>query len=146
MRTTADRLRHTLCFEVIGLATCTPIAAWILNKGILHVGTLGIVLSLAAMLLNYIFNLLFDIALIRLGRPVHVRPVWMRMLHAFLFEFSLIFLTVPVVAWWLDMTLWQAFLTDMGFAIYFLIYAFVYNWVYDIVFPIPTERTDPTAL
>ncbi len=50
-----------------------------------------------ATLLNYIFNLLFDIVLIRLGRPVHVRPVWMRMSHALLFEFSLIFLTVPVV-------------------------------------------------
>jgi uncharacterized membrane protein len=91
------------------------------------------------MLLNYVFNLVFDIALVRTGRPVNVRPVWMRVLHAILFEASLLILTVPLVAWWLDMTLWTAFLTDIGFALFFLIYAFIYNWVYDVVFPMPVQ-------
>jgi len=141
MRTSADRIRHTLLFELIGLAACAPLASWILGKGILQVGTLSIVLSLAAMLLNYLFNLLFDMALIRLGRPVHIRTIRMRVLHAILFETSLLFLTVPVVAWWLDMSLWIAFLTDIGFALFFLLYAFVYNWAYDVVFPIPVECT-----
>lgn len=137
MRTSADRIRHTLLFEGLGLATCAPLASWTLDKAILQVGTLSIVLSLAAMLLNYIFNLLFDRALIRLGRPVNVRTIKMRVLHAILFELNLLFFTVPVVAWWLDMTLWYAFLTDIGFALFFLLYAFVYNWAYDLIFPIP---------
>jgi len=137
MRTTADRLRHTILFEMIGLAACTPLAAWILGKGLVQIGSLGIVLSLTAMGANYLFNLLFDLTLIRLGRPVNVRPPWMRALHAILFETSLIVLMVPVVAWWLDMTLWTAFLTDIGFSLFFLVYAFVYNWVYDAVFPMP---------
>jgi uncharacterized membrane protein len=139
MRTTADRIRHTLLFEIIGLAICVPLAAWILDKGLAQIGALSIVLSLTAMWLNYVFNLIFDIALVRLGRPVNVRPVWMRVLHAMLFEASLLILTIPVVAWWLDMTLWTAFLTDIGFALFFLIYAFIYNWVYDVVFPMPVK-------
>jgi len=139
MRTTADRIRHTLLFEIIGLAICVPLAAWILDKGLAQIGALSIVLSLTAMWLNYVFNLIFDIALVRLGRPVNVRPVWMRVLHAMLFEASLLILTIPVVAWWLDMTLWTAFLTDIGFALFFLIYAFIYNWVYDVVFPMPVQ-------
>lgn len=63
----------------------------------------------------------------------------MRVLHAALFEASLIIFTIPMVAWWLDMTLWAAFLTDLGFTLFFLVYAFVYNWVYDVVFPMPVK-------
>jgi uncharacterized membrane protein len=140
MRTTADRIRHTLLFEIIGLAICAPLASWILDKGLAQVGVLSIVLSLTAMMLNYVFNLVFDISLVWLGRPVNLRPVWMRVLHAMLFEVSLLILTVPVVAWWLDMTLWTAFITDIGFALFFLIYAFIYNWVYDVVFPMPVKN------
>ena len=137
MRTSADRVRHTVLFEIIGLIICTPLASWILDKGIAQVGSLSIVLSLTAMCVNYVYNLIFDIALIRLGRPVNVRPPWLRAIHAILFEASLIILTVPMVAWWLDMTLLSAFLTDIGFAVFFLVYAFFYNWAYDAVFPIP---------
>ena len=140
MRTTADRIRHTVLFEIIGLATCTPLAAWILGKGLLQLGTLGITLSLTAMGLNYVYNLVFDITLVRMGRPVNVRPPWMRMLHAVLFEASLVVITIPMVAWWLDMTLWTAFLTDLGFTLFFLVYTFIYNWLYDIVFPMPVAQ------
>ena len=137
MRTTADRIRHTILFEIFGLVTATPLAAWVLDKGLAQVGALNIVISLAAMCLNYFYNIVFDFALVRLDRPVNVRPVWMRTLHAILFEASLIILIIPFVAWWLDMTLWAAFFTNLGYSLFFLIYTFVYNWVYDVVFPIP---------
>lgn len=140
MRTTADRIRHTLLFEVIGLCTCTPLASWILGKGLAQIGVMSIGISITAMICNYVYNLLFDKALVALKRPVNVRPTWMRILHATLFEISLLTLTVPAVAWWLDMTLWHAFVTDIGFALFFLVYAFAYNWAYDIVFPMPVEQ------
>jgi uncharacterized membrane protein len=139
MRTSADRIRHTLLFEIIGLVTCAPLASWILGKGLAQIGALSIVLSLTAMCVNYIYNLVFDIALVRLGRPVNLRPTWMRVIHAILFETSLLILAIPLVAWWLDMTLWMAFLTNLGFSLFFLVYAFAYNWVYDVVFPMPVE-------
>jgi uncharacterized membrane protein len=137
MRTSADRIRHSFLFELIGIAICTPLASWILNKGLAQIGALSIALSLAAMCVNYGFNLVFDLSLVRLGRPVNVRSVKLRMLHAVLFETSLTILTIPMIAWWLDMTLWAAFLTDIGFTLFFLIYGFVYNWAYDVVFPMP---------
>jgi uncharacterized membrane protein len=64
----------------------------------------------------------------------------LRILHATLFEASLLVLTIPMVAWWLDMGLWAAFLADIGFAFFFLIYAFMYNWIYDVVFPVPVSN------
>lgn len=142
MRTQADRLRHTIFFELIGLVTCTPLASWILDEDMLKIAPLALVLSLVAMGCNYVFNLAFDYALKHMGLPVHIRPVWMRVLHAILFEASLIILTVPAVAWWLDMTLWQALVTDIGFALFFLVYAFLYNWAYDLIFPMPIDAED----
>lgn len=137
MRTSSDRLRHTLLFEVFGLVLCAPLASWILDKSLIQIGALSIALSLTAMCVNYVYNLIFDKALIRMGRPLNKRSVWLRMFHAILFEASLIIITVPVVAWWLDMTLLTAFLTDIGFTMFFIVYAFFYNWAYDVVFPIP---------
>ncbi len=143
MRTTADRIRHTLLFEVLGLALCIPLASWVLQRDLADVGLLGIVLSVMAMGLNYLFNLSFDKVLLRLGHPVHLRPVWMRVLHAFLFESSLVLLAIPLVAWWLKITVFAAFLTDLGFALFFLVFAFIYNWGYDLVFPImPIQHED----
>lgn len=101
---------------------------------------MSIAISMTAMVCNYLYNLIFDKALVALNRPVNVRPAWMRVLHAILFELSLLTITVPFVAWWLDLTLWHALIADIGFALFFLVYAFVYNWVYDIVFPMPVAE------
>ncbi|WP_319762417.1 PACE efflux transporter [Maridesulfovibrio sp.] len=140
MRTTADRIRHTLLFEIIGLCTCTPLASWMLDKDLSRIGIMSITISVTAMVFNYLYNLVFDKILVALNKPVHVRPAWMRGLHAVLFELSLLTMTVPFVAWWLDMTLWNALIADIGFALFFLVYAFAYNWVYDIVFPMPVPE------
>ncbi|SDK34304.1 Uncharacterized membrane protein [Maridesulfovibrio ferrireducens] len=145
MRNTADRIRHTLLFEIIGISACVPLASWILDKGIAQLGTMSLAISFTAMCLNFIFNLSFDKALIKLGRPVNVRPAWMRIFHATLFEVTLLALTLPGVAWWLEMTMWDAFVTDLGFALFFLVYAFFFNWTYDVVFPMPVTLVPATA-
>lgn len=139
MRSQADRLRHTLLFEGLALVTCTPLASWVLNEDISKIGSMAVFLSITAMVCNYLFNLAFDHVLKRLGRPVHHRPPRLRCIHAVLFEGSFLVVTVPVVAWWLEMGLWQAFMTDVGFACFFLLYAYVFNLGYDHVFPIPPE-------
>ncbi len=139
MRTTADRIRHSILFEVMGVLTCAPLAAWALNKDIGHVASLSIAMSIIAMLVNYAFNYAFDILLVRMGRMLNDRPAWLRVIHAFAFEACLVVITVPLVAWWLNMNLWQAFLADIGFVVYFLFYAFVYNWAYDLMFPLPAQ-------
>lgn len=137
MRTSSDRIRHTLLFELLALVLVTPVASWILDKSLVQIGSLGIALSLIAMCVNYFYNLIFDIALVRMGWSVNQRPVWLRMFHAIFFETCLIILTIPMVAWWLDMTLLEAFITDIGFTLFFLIYAFIFNWAYDVIFPMP---------
>ena len=137
MRTAADRLRHTLMFEVFGLVLSTPLAAMILHRPVYKVGALAVGLSITAMAWNLVYNILFDHLLIRLGRRLDDRPFWLRALHAVCFEGGLLVFTVPAVAIWLNMPLVQAFLADMGFVLFYLVYAYLFNYAYDRVFPIP---------
>ena len=59
------------------------------------------------------------------------------MWHAIGFEGGLLLVALPLVAWWLSISLWQALLLDLGFVFFYLVYAFVYNLAYDKVFPVP---------
>jgi len=38
---------------------------------------------------------------------------------------------VPLAAWWLAVSFWQAFLLDLGFFAFFLPYTYVFNLAYD---------------
>ncbi|XXJ17977.1 PACE efflux transporter [Desulfovibrio caledoniensis] len=139
MRSHADRLRHSLLYELFGILLCTPLAAWILGRDLLRVGSLSLSISAVALVCNYLFNLAFDHILKRLGRPVHIRPPWLRALHAITFEFYLTVLTVPLIMWWLDLSPWAALLTDIGYTGFFLVYTYLYNWAYDATFPMPAQ-------
>ena len=142
MRTTADRIRHTLLFETIAIASTTAIAVFILNKPVATIGALAVALSLLAMLCNYFYNLLFDHWRMRRGESSpSQRSTTTRVIHAIGFELSFIILTLPLIAWWLGLSLWQALLLDMGFAVFFIAYAFIYNWFYDRVFPVPIQES-----
>ena len=75
-----------------------------------------------------VFNALFDRAQ---RRWAFRRNLAARAVHALLFEIGLLLAIVPLAAWWLDMGLWQAFVLDIGIALFFMPYSFVFNWVYD---------------
>lgn len=136
MRTSRDRIRHTLLFEIGMLLLCSPLAGLVLDKEISQIGMLMITLSLIAMGVNYLYNLIFDLILVKLGRPVHIRSKKLRVLHAFLFELILLIIGLPVVAISLQITYWNAFVTDIGFALFALIYAYIFNFAYDHIFPV----------
>ena len=40
-------------------------------------------------------------------------------------------LCVPVVAWWLQVSYWQALWLDIGVLLFFLPYTWLFNWLYD---------------
>jgi uncharacterized membrane protein len=137
MRTKLDRLRHTLLFETLAILMVTPLVVLMTDKPIVSVASLSFTLSIIAMALNYVFNYAFDIAEIKI-KGKRDRTIKTRIVHVLLFELAMVICTVPVIAWWLDMTYLQAFIMDLVFIVFFLIYAFVYNWLYDVVFPVPS--------
>ncbi|MDF3382388.1 MULTISPECIES: PACE efflux transporter [Sulfitobacter] len=135
MRSTADRIRHALSFEIIALLIVTPASAWLFDKPIGHIGVVAVVSASIATGWNYLYNLGFDHALRRLRGTVK-KTVPIRVLHAVSFEIGLLFVLLPFIAWYLEISLREAFLIDVSLAVFYLIYAFVFNWIYDVLFPV----------
>ncbi len=142
MRTLSDRIRHTLLFELFALIISAPLAAWLTGHEVGHIGALAIILSVLAMSWNLLYNWLFDLLERRYaGNPQ--RRLSTRIYHAIGFEAGLLPPGLLLVAWWLNIGLWEAFLLDAGFMLFFLGYAFVFNWLYDRAFPLPAADTPP---
>ena len=119
---------HALVFEVVAIAICAPLGAWLLGYSLAHIGLLTLMISLVAMIWNMVFNALFDRAQRRFGFE---RNVVARAIHAVTFEIGLLLAVVPLAAWWLSIGLWEAFLLDIGIALLFLPSTFIFNWTYD---------------
>ncbi|SGY85610.1 Transporter [Moritella viscosa] len=41
--------------------------------------------------------------------------------------------------WFLDLSLWDAFVLDIGMVVFYLFYAYGYNLVFDKLFLVPTS-------
>lgn len=138
MRTTKDRIRHTLGFETIGLLIFAPLASWVFDYELHLMGVIAIVGSIIATIWNFIYNLGFDHAMLKWHGSVH-KTLLIRVFHAFLFEGGLLLLFMPMIAWYLGISLWEAFIMDIAMASFYVVYAFIYNWLYDQIFPIPNS-------
>ena len=136
MRTVWDRIRHALSFEFIGLLLVIPLGALVFSKPIHDIGVIGIVGATLATLWNYLYNLIFDHAHQHFtGTTLKSRR--MRIVHALLFETGLLIVLLPFIAWYLDISLIEAFIMDAAFALFYLVYAYVFNLAYDRLFPLP---------
>lgn len=141
MRQTADRIRHAVSFELIALAIITPLGAAVFDTPIKEMGVVTVVSATIATCWNYVYNLMFDHAMLRRRGTVIKTPA-IRVLHAVLFELGLLFVLIPFIALYLGVGLWTAFVMDLAFAGFYLVYAFCFNWAYDVIFPVPDpEKT-----
>ncbi|WP_315833864.1 PACE efflux transporter [Bradyrhizobium prioriisuperbiae] len=139
MRSTSDRIRHAVLFELVGIAIFTPSAAWLFNQPIAHMGVIGIVSATVATAWNFAFNLGFDHALVRFtGHVAKTMPV--RVAHAVLFEAGLIIVLIPMIAWYLGISMRAALMMDLSIVAFYLVYAFGFNIAYDRVFPVPQPK------
>jgi uncharacterized membrane protein len=139
MRTTRDRLRHAIVFELVALVVVTPLGGLVFDVPMGHFGVIAVVSATIAMVWNYSFNLGFDHAMLQLFADVQ-KTLLVRIIHAALFEIGLLFLLVPFIAWYLEVSLWHAFIMDIALAGFYMVYAFGFNWCYDVVFPAPQSK------
>jgi uncharacterized membrane protein len=140
MRNSRDRLRHAIGFELIGLLIAAPLASWVTGVALSHMGPLALFFSVLATVWNYVYNLGFDRLLQQRQGHTH-KTLWQRVGHAIGFEGGLLIVALPAMAWWLEISLLEALVLDLGFVVFYLVYAFVYNLLYDKIFPIPTQVT-----
>ena len=134
MRSTADRIRQAVSFELIGILIVTPLFAWGFNHSMGDMGILVVLGATAATIWNYLFNLGFD-HLLNWRRGDVRKTLPLRVVHAVLFEATLLVLLLPLFAWWLNVSLAAALVMEVSFAAFYMVYAFVFTWGYDILSP-----------
>ena len=134
MRSTTSRIIHALSFELIGLAIVIPLFTLIFGVQMHEGAVIAVIGATIATVWNYLYNLGFDHALVRL-RGHAAKGVGMRIFHAALFEAGLLIVLLPIIAWYLGVGLWTALQMDFAFALFYMGYAFVFNWLYDLIDP-----------
>jgi uncharacterized membrane protein len=132
MRSTRDRVRHAISFELGGLALVSPLGAWAFDLPMADITVVRMACAIIATVWTYVYNFAFDAMMQRMtggsGKSIPIR-----VLHAVLFEAGLLAMLTPLMAWYLGISLLQAFLMDVAFALLYILYAFVFNWAYDRV-------------
>ena len=130
----ARRITYAVIFEILAVGFTTLILALLGNDS----GSsflVGVVSSTVALAWNMLFNWGFEAFERRIG--VTHRPWYMRVTHAVLFEGGLVAMLVPAIAWILGISLFDAFILEIGLLIFFLIYTAIYAWIFDRVFGLP---------
>jgi uncharacterized membrane protein len=144
MRTFRDRVRHALLFEAMALAIFIPGSAALFDQPLDHMGVIGIASATLATLWNFVFNVGFDRAMLRLRGSIE-KTMALRVAHTLLFEAGLVVMLIPLIAWYLDIGLWAALLMDVAIVIFYLIYGFLFNIAYDRMFPVSAAATPRSA-
>ncbi|ETX12377.1 membrane protein [Marinomonas ushuaiensis DSM 15871] len=125
---TVERIFQAVLFEVTVLSIIIPSSVIIGGFDTGKMTIVAVAISLFAMLWNYIYNLIFDKLM---GFNRLERGLVLRVSHAVGFELGMAAITLPVMAWYLGITLLAAAILEAAFLIFILVYTLVFNWAYD---------------
>jgi len=125
---TVERIFQAILFEVTVLSIIIPSSVILGGFDAEKMTIVAVGISLFAMLWNYVYNLFFDKLM---GFNRLERGLTLRISHAVGFELGMIAITLPVMAWYLEITLLAAAILEAAFLIFILIYTLVFNWAYD---------------
>jgi uncharacterized membrane protein len=131
------RVVQAILYEVFAIACVTPMLVFIFDEPPWSSLGLSVTMSSIALAWNYTFNTLFERWEAR--QVVKGRSWLRRAVHGMGFEGGLALILVPVMAAWLSITWWQAFIADLGILLFFLGYTVVFTWVFDRVFGLPAS-------
>ena len=128
-------------YEIIAIAMSTAGLALLSGNDVGHASVAAVAASAIAVVWNLVYNTLFERWEAR--QATRGRSVMRRVAHAIGFEGGLVITLVPLFAWWLNITLWQAFVLDLGLIVFFLVYTFVFNLAFDKIFGLPASAQEP---
>lgn len=140
--TTVRRTLYAGLFEGIGVILST-IGLLIfshddgMTTGLAVLGS--VIMMTVALLYNFAFNAAFEAWESR--QTKRGRSLLRRITHTALFEGGLTLILVPFLAWWMNLSLLDALLYDIGMVALFALYAFVFTWGFDRLFGLPASAS-----
>ncbi|MDD0975917.1 PACE efflux transporter [Pseudomonas fontis] len=131
------KIVQAVLYEAIAVACVAPALALAFDEGMAHSTALSFILSAVALLWNMLYNGAFEYWEARQAQ--RTRTFTRRLVHAFGFEGGLVLILLPVVAYWLQISLMAALATNIALFAFFFVYAFVFQWAFDRVFDVPAS-------
>jgi len=123
-----ERIFHAVLFEVLAVILAIVVLITFTTHDAKSLSGTMIVVATIAMAWNFIYNWGFDRMVT--GDKTK-RTLVLRIVHTIIFQAGLLIATIPVIAFLLNIGLWQALIMDIGVTIFITIYAFFYNLTYD---------------
>ena len=123
-------------YELIAIMCITAGLNVLTGQAPVHSGLAAMMSSAIAISWNFVYNIVFEAWESR--QLTSGRNIRRRVVHAFGYEGILLLIGIPLYAWWLDVSLVEASMLNIGFVVFFLFYSFSYNWAFDIMFGLPT--------
>ncbi|BEO84410.1 PACE efflux transporter [Serratia marcescens] len=131
------KLVYVTAYEIIGMAISALGLALLSGHAPSTTGPLAVVITTIAVSWNFIYNYVFEWWESR--QASRARTLKRRILHAVGFQLTLVVYLIPLIAWWMGITLWQALLLDMALIVIIPCYTFVFNWAFDKLFGLPAS-------
>ena len=129
------KIIFAVTFESLGVLLATGFLLVLSDASASQSLMLSAINAGVALAWNFTFNHGFEVWEAR--QPIKGRPFALRVAHALLFEGGLTILMVPFMAWWLTITLWQAFGFELGLITLFLAYIYAFTYGFDRIFGLP---------
>ncbi|CAI3103970.1 hypothetical protein MWMV18_MWMV18_00270 [Acinetobacter calcoaceticus] len=129
------RIVYVSSYEVIGMIISSVGLAILAGDSVEHTGPLSVIITTIAVTWNFIYNVLYEKWEAR--QSSNIRTVKRRVGHAIGFQLTLVLFLIPLIAWWMDISLIAAFWLDVAFIIIIPIYTFIFNWGFDKLFGLP---------
>lgn len=131
------KIVYITLYELIAICITTTALSQLTGRDMTHSGLLACTTTAIALVWNLVFNCAFEWW--ESHQAQRGRSVLRRVAHAICFEGGLVLMLVPLFAWWLGITLWQAMVMDIGLLLFFLGYTFVFNLGFDRLFGLPNS-------
>lgn len=129
------RVVQALLYEVGAILLTSPIIGLAFDAPASSAITLAAIMSTIALAWNYVFNAIFERWESR--QTIKGRSIWRRLAHGIGFEGGLVTMLVPLMAYWLDISLLNAFYAELGLLAVFFVYAVAFTWAFDKIFGLP---------
>ncbi|MBC7478620.1 MAG: PACE efflux transporter [Pseudorhodobacter sp.] len=129
------KIAFALSFESLGILLASGALLILSDSSASQSLALSAINATVALTWNLLFNLMFERW--EAGQSVKGRPLALRALHALLFEGGLTLVMVPFMAWWLGISLMQAFTYEIALILLFIAYTYAFTWAFDRLFGLP---------
>ncbi|MCU0903146.1 MAG: PACE efflux transporter [Tabrizicola sp.] len=137
MTPTRRKIVYAVSFEALGTLVVTTYLWLVSDASPASSFALSIMTATIALGWSFVFNTGFEAWEAR--QAVRGRSLARRTAHAILFEGGLVLLLLPVIAWWLGVSLLQALVYEAGLIVLFIGYTYLFTWGFDRVFGLPAS-------